>query len=935
MADRTVRTILELNASRFTAGAAQASMAAKSLSADMARLGGAGSKLQADYSRVSTGILGMGVALSAGMGLAAKSAIDWESAWAGVRKTVDGSDAELGALEQQLRGLAKTLPATHSEIAGVAEAAGQLGIAREDIASFTKVMIDLGETTNLSAEEAATAIAQFSNIMGTSSDEADNLGSALVALGNAGASTEADILAMASRLASTGALIGASEQDILGLSSALADVGISAEAGGGSISRVLQKMNTEVLSGGEKLQEFARIAGMSADEFSAKWRSSPIEAFDAFIQGLNGVTASGGNAVGVLKDLGIKSSEETRAVLSLAAAGDHLSGSLDTSNQGWAANIALVEEASKRYETSEAKIQIARNALVDVGIDLGGVVLPMLASAAEGVASLAGAFSALPGPVQSALATFGTLAGATGLVVGGVMKLVPAISDTVGAFRALQTSAPGVADGLGKVGKAALLTGTALAALGIADSIVLPFVSSGQVTELDKYAASILRLSNGDAATGIRDLNSAFTSSDWFSGLDVGGLKDAYSIITDPTFAQSADNVVSRILTLGQRGSSDMEFVNREWSKLDQTLAGMASSGNMDQLNAALQQIASQTGVSVEELLKSLPAVASAMELYTAQTEAGAGAAGEFEGATGGATDALEEQAAAVDNLVEGLSTLMDIQLGSRAAARDFEAALDDAAASIEKNGQTLDKHTEAGRENEAALDDIASATKDLVQAQHDAGEGSDVLAASMQRGRDEFLRIADAMGMAAPEAEALADSLGLTSDTIAALPEAAKVEVEAQGAMEAQAQAEQLQAALNALPPEVRTVIDAVSDGAVLSAEQATVALDGIPELKKAYIDGDMSGLQTGVDTSYLLLAGLNGASATPNAYLNDENLILSTHAAVGRLEELNAMTPTPQVLAEIGVLSRQVDAAKSRLNSIPPETIADVIAKTYSTLR
>ena len=168
----------------------------------------------AGMTAVGRGFVGVGLAAAVGLGVAGKAAMDWESAWAGVTKTVDGSASEMAALEQQLRGLAKVLPATHEEIAAVAEAAGQLGVKRQDIAGFTKTMIDLGVSTNLSAEDAATGIAQISNVMGTMAREGtagiSKFGATLVALGNAGASTERDILAMAQRLAGAGKMIGAS-----------------------------------------------------------------------------------------------------------------------------------------------------------------------------------------------------------------------------------------------------------------------------------------------------------------------------------------------------------------------------------------------------------------------------------------------------------------------------------------------------------------------------------------------------------------------------------------------------------------------------------------------------------------------------------------------------------------------------------------------------
>src|SRR5690606_5279529 len=91
--------------------------------------------------------------IGARLGLSANAAIDWETAWAGVTKTVAGTASETAVLDGLLRQRAAELPAPHGEIAAVAEAAGKLGLSRENIPSFTRTIIDLGETRNLSAQE--------------------------------------------------------------------------------------------------------------------------------------------------------------------------------------------------------------------------------------------------------------------------------------------------------------------------------------------------------------------------------------------------------------------------------------------------------------------------------------------------------------------------------------------------------------------------------------------------------------------------------------------------------------------------------------------------------------------------------------------------------------------------------------------------------------
>lgn len=94
-----------------------------------------------------------------------KSAIDFETAFTGVTKTVDGTEEQLANLKQGILDMSTQLPSSASEIANVAEAAGQLGIQTDNILDFSKAMIDLGNSTNLTSDEAASQLAKFANIM--------------------------------------------------------------------------------------------------------------------------------------------------------------------------------------------------------------------------------------------------------------------------------------------------------------------------------------------------------------------------------------------------------------------------------------------------------------------------------------------------------------------------------------------------------------------------------------------------------------------------------------------------------------------------------------------------------------------------------------------------------------------------------------------------
>lgn len=375
-----------------------------------------------------------------------KAAIDWESAFAGVKKTNDEVVDSNGKvvysysdLENGLRDLAKELPSSHQEIAAVAEAAGQLGIKTENVKSFTKTMIDMGESTNLSAETASTELARFANIVGMSQDKFSNLGSAIVDLGNNYATTEAEISAMALRLAGAGKQIGMSEGDILGFSAALSSVGIEAEAGGSAFSKVMVQMQlaTEkgvgafseleelangagysigqvgeaVLTGGKplkdmasalgtnskslkkmykeadksktSLEQFSEVAGMTGDQFAQMFKDDPSTAIMKFVEGLSKAEESGSSAIKVLDDMDIKEVRLRDSLLRAANASGIFGDAIKTGNKAFKDNTALTEEAGKRYETTESKLKMLKNEVVDVAIDMGGPLVDALRDGVE------------------------------------------------------------------------------------------------------------------------------------------------------------------------------------------------------------------------------------------------------------------------------------------------------------------------------------------------------------------------------------------------------------------------------------------------------------------------------------------------------------------------------------------------------------------------
>lgn len=312
-----------------------------------------------------------------------KAAIEYESAITGVYKTVNGTETELSAISDDIKQMALDIPSTTTEIAGVAESAGQLGIGTKYITDFTEVMINLDETTNMASNEAASSIAKFSNITKMSETNYENLGSTVVALGNNFATTEADIVAMATRMASAGTLAGFTESEILGLSAAVSSVGIEVEAGGSAMSTLLSEIQVAVETGNDSLDDFASVANMTAEEFQNAFKDNAANALYSFIDGLNDVERNGATATVILENMGITEIRLSNAVKALASNSEGLSGAIKLAGDAWNENTALATEAELRYGTLESRLNITKNAANNLKIAIGDVLNPVVADFAD------------------------------------------------------------------------------------------------------------------------------------------------------------------------------------------------------------------------------------------------------------------------------------------------------------------------------------------------------------------------------------------------------------------------------------------------------------------------------------------------------------------------------------------------------------------------
>jgi len=753
------------SAKRLAKEQAEAAHAAKQLGEDVKRA----------QTQIGTAAVGIGASVLAMVALTAKVAIDWESAWAGVTKTVEGTPEELGAVEDGLRDLTKVLPASHTEIAAVAEAAGQLGVQTKNVVAFTRTMIDLGETTNLSANEAATALARFMNVMGTAQDKVSNLGSSVVELGNNYATTEAEIVAMATRLSGASKQVGLTEGETLGLAAALSSVGIEAEAGGTAISKVMIDIAASVDAGGERVEEFAAVAGISADEFAKKWKTDPGAALALFVKGLADAEEQGGTTLGMLESLGITETRMRDALLRSAAASDKFTEAMETGNEAFEANNALTSEAAKRYDTVASKLAITKNNVMDAAIGFGQVFLPAISDASDGLSSFASFLGGLPEPVQGAIGVLALFAGAIILSGGVALLAVPKIAEFRVATALLAAQMPKTTAALR--GTSSFLAGpwgVALAAAALGVMLLTQYLDSLKASSAEyqnvianaKSADELFKVS--DEGRLISQLNEATESAETFQStlntIDTNAFLTGLSLPAQQ-LKKSLKDLGGELAITAQ---NDLPSAQNAFALLTKEM-GLSKDQQVQLLNQmpeyreALIEVANAKKIDISATDE---AAANTALLKLAQGD-GAKASTEAADAYLDAADEADGLTDTLDSLIAKINEANGIGQDAVSANLDYKDALFEVDEQIRKaregvDGFSLgmDESTQAGRDNMSMLNDLAGDYQKAAAAQFELDGNSENYIANMRAGRDAVLQRAQDLGATDEQIQFLSDHI-------------------------------------------------------------------------------------------------------------------------------------------------------------------------------
>jgi TP901 family phage tail tape measure protein len=668
-----------------------------------------------------------------------KVGIDYQKNFAQVQRTVAGTTDQLDALRSSLIDLSTSMPVSFQDLTNIAALGGQLGVGVRDIESFTQVVAELAATTNLTAEAAGTALGRFKALFSQQDVNFSALGSAILKVGVNSVATESQIVNTSTQIASMGHYAGLTAEQVVGLSGALASVGTQPELARGTITRTFTNMSVAVQAGGDKLAEFARVSGLTADQFKATWNTP--EFANTFQKFLSGLGKEGQNAIGTLKDLGITSTRDVPTLLKLAGATDVVRKSFENSASGYKDNTELARQYAITAGTVASKLATLGNTLkailessgsatlgpiagfldvveglakslaalgnTDVGKVLGVIVVSLtgllgafIALRAAQALTTASAYAfitaeaALNAEAEKTGLSLGTLTGKMVALTVGTTRAAAAqdaynasLAGSTGAFAKLRAGAAGATAAVGGLGTAMKGLGI-FAVIGAAVSVLGAFAAANAKAkaEVDDLSASL------DAQTG------AFTDNTRAKVANM--LEDKGALVAAQTLGLSLSTVTDALLGNVAAREKVAEAIKRVGD------AEQAAATNPELYNKALvHQID-----AAASLTRTMGTLSDRVENAQEKSE-------RLRQATGDASNSLGDLDAssnAAQGTLEDLSTVMqdviDTQYGIVGGTVDVQNSLASLGESLANNGTSFDEYSVAGRENLQALQAVMNA---------------------------------------------------------------------------------------------------------------------------------------------------------------------------------------------------------------------------------
>ncbi|CUU82927.1 TP901 family tail tape measure protein [Campylobacter hyointestinalis] len=315
-------------------------------------------------------------ATAVSLALPVKFAIDFESAMVDVKKYIEfESDEQFKQLGGEIKELSSSLGVGFDELAAIAASGGQQGLKADQIIDYTRLVSKLGVAFDMSGRDAGDAAAYVMNNFKLGIKELEKLGNQMNFLDDKMSMVKSsELFNILNRTSSNANLLGLSADSAAALGASLLSVGKAPEVASTALNSMYNALAN--LDGqDEKFHKALNKMGMDAQYLKNAIKKDAATAVQDFILAISNV--KGDEQMGVLTDMFGKQFSDDLG--SLVVNKDILNNAFNLIKQD-------SSKSELKLKTTKSSLERLTNAIKNLGVNIGSVLLPPLATLADALA---------------------------------------------------------------------------------------------------------------------------------------------------------------------------------------------------------------------------------------------------------------------------------------------------------------------------------------------------------------------------------------------------------------------------------------------------------------------------------------------------------------------------------------------------------------------
>ena len=316
-----------------------------------------------------------------------RQAIEFESAMSDVRKVVDFDTPEQFAqMQQDILRMGRTLPLAHEGLAALVAAGGQAGLAREELAKFAEDAAKMATAFDgLSADDAGKMMANWRTAFKMSQDEVRALSDQINYLSNVTASDTTTISDIVTRVGALGDVAGVSSASIAAIGTTMASVGVGSDVAATGIKNFMLSLVAGEAATKSQREAFKKL-GLDSEKVSKDMQKDSEKTILKVLQGVSKLSKA--EQATTLQQLFGK--ESIGAIAPLLTNLDNLKNNLDAVSDSTKYAGSMQKEFEARNATTANTLQLTKNRVAELGINIGSILLPGLNKVLEVINPLLG-----------------------------------------------------------------------------------------------------------------------------------------------------------------------------------------------------------------------------------------------------------------------------------------------------------------------------------------------------------------------------------------------------------------------------------------------------------------------------------------------------------------------------------------------------------------